>query len=266
MVKVSTSTMDALKAIGLNLYERRIWVALLAKGTATAGELASIANVPRSRTYDILESLAQKGLVIIQPTKPVKYVAVEPYEALERLKRSFEQKLKEFESRIDKIKNSQVMKELSSIYEKSMKTIQPEELTGTIKGRTIANQQIGSMLSNANKKVKIITTSEGLREVIDYHLSILKKLKKKGTEIKIAIVDKVDKSQLKDISRIAKVKVLKEKPIYTNLFLVDDQVIFSLTEPKTTDPSQEISIWSKSKHAVSKVFEPLFDMIWKEKA
>jgi len=29
--------MDALKNIGLNLYERRLWVALLARGTSTAG-------------------------------------------------------------------------------------------------------------------------------------------------------------------------------------------------------------------------------------
>ena len=42
----SSEVMDALKTIGLNLYERKLWVALLAKGVATAGELSSVANVP----------------------------------------------------------------------------------------------------------------------------------------------------------------------------------------------------------------------------
>ena len=48
---------------GLNLYEVKIWTALLSRGVSTAGELSDIANVPRSRSYDILESLEKKGFV-----------------------------------------------------------------------------------------------------------------------------------------------------------------------------------------------------------
>jgi len=36
---------------GLNLYEVRIWTALLSRGVSTAGELSDIGNVPRSRAY-----------------------------------------------------------------------------------------------------------------------------------------------------------------------------------------------------------------------
>ncbi|MBM3304269.1 MAG: TrmB family transcriptional regulator, partial [Candidatus Aenigmarchaeota archaeon] len=57
----TTESLDALKSIGLNLYERKIFVALLAKGVATAAEVSEIASVPRSRSYDVLESLADKG-------------------------------------------------------------------------------------------------------------------------------------------------------------------------------------------------------------
>ncbi len=41
----------------LNIYETKVWLALLGKGSASAGEIASISGVPRSRTYDVLESL-----------------------------------------------------------------------------------------------------------------------------------------------------------------------------------------------------------------
>ena len=34
----------------LNLYEVKIWTALLSRGVSTAGELSDIANVPRSRS------------------------------------------------------------------------------------------------------------------------------------------------------------------------------------------------------------------------
>jgi len=79
----TTELLDALKSIGLNLYERKIYVSLLAKGVATAAEVSELATVPRSRSYDVLESLAEKGFVVVQPSKPIKYVALKPAEALE---------------------------------------------------------------------------------------------------------------------------------------------------------------------------------------
>ncbi|HIJ10966.1 TPA: TrmB family transcriptional regulator, partial [Candidatus Woesearchaeota archaeon] len=44
----------------LNLYEVKLWTALLSRGVSTAGELSDIADVPRSRSYDVLESLEKK--------------------------------------------------------------------------------------------------------------------------------------------------------------------------------------------------------------
>ena len=44
----------------LNVYETKVWLALLGKGVASAGEIASISGVPRSRTYDVLEGLEKR--------------------------------------------------------------------------------------------------------------------------------------------------------------------------------------------------------------
>jgi sugar-specific transcriptional regulator TrmB len=35
---------------GLNIYETKVWMALLGKGIASAGEMAEQSGVPRSRT------------------------------------------------------------------------------------------------------------------------------------------------------------------------------------------------------------------------
>jgi len=64
------------KIFGLNLYEVKVWTALLSRGTSTAGELSNISDVPRSRTYDILESLEKKGFIIMKLGKPIKFVAL----------------------------------------------------------------------------------------------------------------------------------------------------------------------------------------------
>ena len=67
---VQKSFLMKLKDFGLNSYEAKLWVALLSRGVSTAGELSDIANVPRSRTYDVLESLEKKGFIIVKIGNP----------------------------------------------------------------------------------------------------------------------------------------------------------------------------------------------------
>ena len=52
----------------LNLYEVKIWTALLSRGVSTAGELSDIADVPRSRSCDeknLLSLLKNSSLTIM---------------------------------------------------------------------------------------------------------------------------------------------------------------------------------------------------------
>ena len=79
----------------LNIYETKVWLALLTKGSASAGEISSASEVPRSRTYDILESLEKKGFIIMKIGKPIKFVALKPEEVVERVKKNLMVKAKE---------------------------------------------------------------------------------------------------------------------------------------------------------------------------
>ena len=54
--------LNRLKEFGLNSYEAKIWVSLLSRGISSAGELSDISSVPRSRAYDVLESLEKRDL------------------------------------------------------------------------------------------------------------------------------------------------------------------------------------------------------------
>src|SRR3990172_13209639 len=69
----------------LNLYEVKLWTALLSRGISSAGELSDMADVPRSRTYDVLESLERKGFIVVKPEKPIRYMAIAPDEVLSRV-------------------------------------------------------------------------------------------------------------------------------------------------------------------------------------
>lgn len=261
----SQKVFDSLKGIGLNLYERKLWVALLARGTSTAGELSGMSNVPRSRSYDILQSLAEKGFVVVQIAKPLKYVAIAPEESLERAKKKISENTQITLTRIDELKESPIMRELNDIFSQGLKLVTPEEMTGALKGKYSVTQQLTTMFKDANKKISIITTPEGLNELHSNHYEILKSASEKGVQIKIATggTEKcVD--AIKSFSGIAEIRNLdqKEAPMSGRFTIVDGkELVFSLTDSKVHS-TQDLALWSKSEHAAGSLLEPLFKLVW----
>src|SRR3989344_2047 len=114
------------RSFNLNLYEVKIWTALLSRGVSTAGELSDIGNVPRSRAYDVLESLEKKGFVVMKLGKPIKYIAVEPTEVVERVKKLIHQ---EAENNVQKLAKKDVKIRIAAPMSK-----EAENLVKEIKG------------------------------------------------------------------------------------------------------------------------------------
>ncbi|MBD3155588.1 MAG: hypothetical protein GF368_02945 [Candidatus Aenigmarchaeota archaeon] len=262
----SSEVMDALKSIGLNLYERKLWVALLAKGVATAGELSAVANVPRSRSYDVLQTLADKGFVVIQTSKPLKYVAVEPKEALEKSKEKLRENYQREVSRIERLKDSEIMEELKGVHQKGLQLVLPEDLTGSLKGRYSVLQQMDTMLRNASSSVSIVTTPKGLNELYENQFNLLKKLKERGVDIKIATKrDERCAEAIKALSGVAEIRSISDMkvPLHGNFYVIDgDQLSMGLSDPENVHTSQQMMFWTKSKYAAENLGKPLFDLVW----
>ncbi len=260
---VSQEVLDALKQIGLNLYERKLWVALLSRGVATAGELSSLARVPHSRTYDVLESLAEKGFVLIQPSKPLKYTAVPPREALERAKKKLREDFESMIKRIERIENSPIIKELERVYKRGVKLVSPAEITGSLKGRSALYRQLETIIKDAKSYVSILTTSKGLIDLNNYLGETLEKIAERGVKIRIAAPFKRNNEEIvKRLKEFAEVRRIEKQDIIGRFCVVDDShVVMALTD-EDVHPSQEIAFWSQSEHVASDVMRPMFDFIW----
>lgn len=264
----SPEVMDALKGIGLNLYERRLWVALLAKGVATAGELSAVANVPRSRSYDVLQTLADKGFVIIQTSKPLKYVAVEPKDALEKAKKGLKMDLDLKIEKINKLKSSSLMEELNNTHQQSLQVVSMEDLTGALKGKYSVLQQMDSMLREASSSINIVTTPVGLTELSNNHLSVLKKLSEKGVKIQIALNnDERASDAIKALSGVAEIRDIgsSDVPVSGHMYVVDGkQLSMGLSDPEQVHTSQYMMFWTKSHHAANNLGQPMFNLVWNQ--
>lgn len=79
---------DLLQHIGLNKYEAEAYAALVQHGPLTGYELGKRSGVPLSRSYEILERLASKGLALVQPGDPPRYLAEPPKQFLDRTRAS----------------------------------------------------------------------------------------------------------------------------------------------------------------------------------
>ncbi len=74
-----------LTSMGLNEYQSSALANLLYLGETKATDLSKASGVPNARVYGVLEELAQKGLVIIRPGRPLLYASMSPGEISQAL-------------------------------------------------------------------------------------------------------------------------------------------------------------------------------------
>ena len=185
---VQNDFLNKLKDFGLNTYESKLWTALLSRGISTAGELSDIASVPRSRSYDVLESLEKKGFIIMKLGKPIKYVAVPPEEILERVKRNIKNDAEKQAKQLDSLKGSDLLNELNLLHQQGIDMVAPTEISGALKGRSNLYDHLSFMVKSAEQSVDIMTTADGLARKADTLKNVLGKAKERGLkEVKVFI-------------------------------------------------------------------------------
>ena len=151
----------------LNVYETKVWLALLGKGTASAGEIAEISGVPRSRTYDVLENLEKKGFAIVKLGKPVKYLGVKPRMILDKLKNNVKRDAEERIEGLSNIKDTTEFTQLEELYHGGVNPIKREEISAALKGRSNISSYLRDIIENAKKEVLICTNASEIKD-IDY--------------------------------------------------------------------------------------------------
>jgi len=259
---VGKDFLGKLKDFGLNSYEVKLWVALLSRGVSTAGELSDIANVPRSRTYDVLESLEKKGFIILKIGKPIKYMAIEPDRVVEILKKNIAEDAKTRAEIVENIKESDVLHELQMLHKNGIEHIDSADLSASIRGRQNMYSHLEATLSDAEKTVSIVTTTQGLLGKVESFMDVFAKLKKRGVKIRIAApLTKECAAAVKELSTVAEVR---HTTIGARFILVDSaEIMFMVMDDSAVHPTYDVGIWVNTAF-FTKAMEDLFELAWKE--
>ena len=251
------------KIFDLNLYEVKVWTALLSRGTSTAGELSNISDVPRSRTYDILESLEKKGFIIMKLGKPIKFVALKPEEVVERVKKNLVRDAQEKSKRLEKLKGDDVLGELSTLFTQGIKFVESTDLSGSLKGRQNLYNHLDMMIRDAEESITIVTTAEGLNRKLEALMPSLQKVKKRGIKIRIAApIDKNNIKIAKDFNKVGEIRNLQR--MKARFVIIDSkQIMFMLLDDEKFHPNYDLGVWINTEF-FAQALESLFELAWKE--
>jgi len=232
----------------LNIYETKVWLALLTKGIASAREVADLSGVPRSRTYDVLESLEKRGFAITKIGKPVKYISVKPTEVLEKMKSITLQEAQEKIKSLSNLKDTQEYVELEQLHNSGISPIKPHDITGSLKGRSNILSRLRELLDTAKNEVVICTSVLDFEDKGRVIVPALEKLNKNNIKVKLLLSG--DQEKIKKISSKFNLKI-KSSDSGARFFISDKrEIIFMVTQENA---EEEMGVWLQSPFFTSSI-------------
>jgi sugar-specific transcriptional regulator TrmB len=130
-----------LMKLGLTEYEARVYIATVALGEGTIKAISAESGVPRSRTYDVLERLAEKGMVEAGSSSPRCYRANEPITVSNKLMEDLRRNSDEILGELNRISRTAETRE-NPIW--------------TVKGEWAIDHKVSDILERAKDQVTIL--------------------------------------------------------------------------------------------------------------
>jgi len=254
---------EFLKISGLNLYESKIYFALLKYGKVSRSEIYKIADIPQSRMYDILVSLASKDLIkhsnqSVIPEHPRNIINSNDYiknkEKLGFIKNKLEIQLADINKRILLIQNERnIFRDLEKMYD-SPSTQHP-----------IVNRFL-SLFKESKKEILCCTTLPILYPSGQFYDEVLKAVDRGVLYRRILGFDYVmaqgEKSVVVDEKKGIKIKVVSEKDIKEKYYIIDGSYVFLRAIKATLDLENEEAFIFDQKEIVGS-YKDSFGIMWK---
>ena len=242
---MSEKVARTLKNLGLTEYEARAYTGLVSVGPTSARELSDISNVPYSRIYDVLSKLERKGWIEIQSSRPTRYRAKSPSEALRLAQIEQEQEFKEA--------SETILKELEPIYEQKAEMKKPD--IWVIRGTRNLIGKIGEMFARA--QIEILITIPTITKELAGLQSFIPALDVKSLRLKLLTSKR--KGLVSKLRSLPSLEVRYREPLFGGGVIVDGREVLLLLGSK----EEKLGIWSDEIGLV-KYAKEYFEYLWKD--
>jgi sugar-specific transcriptional regulator TrmB len=237
---------DFLEELELSPYEKKAYACLLRIGVAKSKHVAKESGVSYGRIYEILEKLAEKGLISIIPTEPKTFIAIDPHVAFRLI-------LRKREDRLQMLKH-EILKMTFPTQEISKKSV---EKTIVVQGKQKQLAIINEMHERAKKEILMIP---GVYEPnVARNVATLRALKR-HVRIKrlIRAITPKNKEILKESVNLGE-EIKKAYLPGLRLIVADDkEAMISIVNPASKD---RISIYTTNRE-FAKSMSTFFNSLW----
>ena len=235
---------------GLSEKEAKVYLALLELEVATVNDIAKVANINRSSTYVVLESLKKKGLVSVSEDKKVKkFIAISP----DMLLLEAQNQANEAENIKNKI--GDIVPELKALH----KDTKQKPIVKIFEGKQGLISTFEDTLINKDKVIRIFSNSERVFNVLpEYFPNYVQKRIKLGIKMfGIHPDDKIGRYLIENSPKFDEpILIPKTKSKFPADVAIYDNKIGYMS------PEEEIAIIIESKE-ISDVMKNIFDLAFK---
>ncbi|AKB25777.1 Transcriptional regulator, TrmB family [Methanosarcina sp. MTP4] len=250
--------------IGLNAYEAAAYLSLLKLGVSEASSVYRDAEVPYGKIYTVLESLAGKGFVEVQTSRPKKFRAVDPELALDAF---FEKKKIELEREMALLKGS--VEEAKQ----ALETVSPQKRMNEVFWTTaITESEIKkfatSVYREVKKSVNVIPPALGMPVVANLLPEIIKAVDR-GVKIRLlisprflALVPVFSMQGEETLGKLKKGLDIRLSQNFDSYFGVVDDSVVILFQPHPKDKDRVLSVVKIWDAGLAKNLREEFEILW----
>lgn len=237
---------------GLTEYEAKTLSTLFRLNEAEAPEVSRLAQVPKTRVYDVLDKLIGKKLVIEVNGRPKKYKVVDLETALEQLVEAKKVELTELQARTENVKSELRSQNTGLDDAEGEKVMRVKDKNDFIK---ILAQEI----EKAKKEVLAFTKINPTHSLLKQKL---KSAAQKNVNVRMVTHPIGEATALSKELKDAGVKNKNFKHGMTAFVIDGKKVILALSDLEKTRPDYHFTIWPNNTHlatALSHYFEKCWE-------
>lgn len=234
-----------LMGFGLTEYEARAYSALLDLEVATAGKLAELARVPRTKIYGALEGLAEKRLVKLVPERPMRYVALPFADFVDGVH-------KDLKARTDEIEAARAAL-VEEFTPKGNIRMEEDGAFVVLRGRSNVTSKLFDFITRTEQDFLLMATENSSKRV-DYHMAMLRDRAEGGARFRMLCpVGERNAAVLAEFAKHGEVRRLLEETPGCAIALRDDceaMVMHFLPDDEHHFQGSDVALWTDDKAMV----------------
>jgi len=231
-----TVAIEQLEQFGLSAYAARTFVALSSLGTGTARDISQVSEVPRTRVYDAIDELHERGLVDILQSSPKLFWAISGETASRTLEHELRHRTELLRTALSELEPVERRAEQRGVW--------------TVDGQTAVTERVLDFFASADDEIVYMTVEELLTEDL---IEGLGEAAERGVSIKLAGVSTEVQERIQD--EIPGATMFESLWVWSDtsagrLMMVDGRktlvsALVNGADVRPTDPRSETAIWGE---------------------